>query len=144
MKLEDMKNRGKRGKNRRGGLLTVKLFVHFSDFLISSHPRSTSISMLHITITDTRLFLGNSLLIVSLYITRRIQAPFQPKTSIKTNTAAHRQTRNTVLDCKTSRKLIKIPSRAVGEKHQFPFIKASSLDVAQRSGRNYSTTEIPI
>lgn len=68
-KLKDMKKRSRRGKNRRGRLLTVKLFVHFTDFLLSSHPRSTSISILHITVSDTRLLLGNNLLIMSLYNT---------------------------------------------------------------------------
>lgn len=73
-----------------------------------------------------------------------MQAPSHRKASIKTNTTTHKQNRNTVLDCKTGRKLIKIPSRAVREKYQFPFTEISSLDVAQRSGRNNSTTGIPV
>lgn len=47
----------------------VQLSVHFSDFLLSSHPKSTFISMLHITVTGTRLFLGNRLFIMYLYST---------------------------------------------------------------------------
>lgn len=47
----------------------VQLFVHFSDFLLSSHPKSTFISMLHITVTETGVFLGNSLFMEYLYST---------------------------------------------------------------------------
>lgn len=39
----------------------AQLFVHRSDFLLSSHPKSTSISTLHTTVTGTGVFLGNSL-----------------------------------------------------------------------------------
>lgn len=120
----------------------VQLFVHFSYFLLSSYPKSTFISILHITITETRLFLGKSLLI--MYLDSTLYPSAIPPKSINQNNTNHRQNRNTVLDCKTGRKLIKIPLRAVGEKYRFPFIEISSLDVAQRSRRNDSTTEIPI
>lgn len=144
-----MKNRGKRGKNRIRGRAAYSTDVHSCDFLLSSHPRTTFISMCctspELIITDTGLFLGNSLFI--MYLRSTLYPSTIPPKSInqnKSNTTAHRRNRNIVLDCKTGRKLIKIPLRAVGEKYQFPFIEISSLDVAQRSVRSDSTTEIPI
>lgn len=91
----------------------VLLVVHFSNFLLSSRPKSTSISMLHI---EKRLFLGNHLSIMYLYNTS-YPSTIHLKASIKTNTTAQRENRNTVLYCKTGRKFTKTPLRAVREKY---------------------------